>query len=216
MARTPTPPRPDKDSDKTPIDEERLSPEQLQDQSALDAVGDYYRELKQSEQDGAPLAPDVPDPADYLDGPVHGPVHGHYKEWDPPSKLQAPKCPDDKEQRWVRIRIGSEPDTDNLQDAWQHGWRPRPASSVEQDSVEFFSRVEHREFGHVFMRKGLLLMWRPKEVGERWAKYMDYLATQQMAAVDEQMRQSDSRASQYVPSRRTTITVGRKVNVPPD
>ncbi len=213
MARPPKTPRPDEPE----AQEDRLSPEQAKDQSALDAVSEYYQELKRSENEGAPLAPDVPDPADYLGAAVHGPIHERYDQgWEAPSKLKAPEAPADKEQRWVRIRIGSEPDTDNLQDAWMHGWRPRPANSVPQDSVEFFSRVEHREFGHVFMRKGLLLMWRPKEVGERWNKYMDHLATQQMAAVDEQMRQSDSRASTYVPSRRTTITVGRKVHVPPD
>lgn len=90
-------------------------------------------------------------------------------------------------QWWVRTRVGTDDDVQNLARMMNQGWRPRPAETIPKGV--YFNTVRMRDFGDVIGFRGQVLMERPKELHEKQARYYRQQARNMKRSIDEHMMQ---------------------------
>ena len=122
------------------------------------------------------------------------------------------------EQRWVRSRLGGEPDAQRLTSARGQGWKRRLPETVPTHFRALTVRMEGA--GEVIGAGGHILMERPMRLGDILRQRVRAMTDNQMRSVDESMFNVHNKGDGFGPPRRvedrTTVSVGRPVTMQDD
>ena len=132
------------------------------------------------------------------------------KVWVPPSQLDTPPPQPGYEYRWVRLQVGDEADNTNVY-------------SRTRQNYEFVTAEEFPDFEADVVRDGrhkgvirsgdLILMKVPTEIAEQRREYYDNLSKRQMAAVNQELYQNDSKVMPIINESRSSVTQGTNTKV---
>lgn len=129
------------------------------------------------------------------------------KLWKPPSALDAPECPDDMVQRWVRIESRGADDLKNASARHREGYRP----VMKKDHPDFDApTIDEGKYAGVIGVGGLILMRIPKTVSDARRAYFRNQTEGALQAVDENMMRENAHDTMRIEkaSRKTKVTFG--------
>lgn len=125
--------------------------------------------------------------------------------WVRPTQLTAPPARAGMVNRWIRFRVGSDEDRDNLDKAMSQGWRPIPKSKIGKEH-ELTANLEGK-YGQYVVKRGLILMELPEKL---WQQRQDYYGDKQQKmteSIDRNLfRENDRRTPFLKPERHTSVT----------
>jgi len=99
-------------------------------------------------------------------------------------------CREGMEQRWVRVKIRTEPDVKNLVNKERRGWRPRSAQTVAKTYQNL--RIAEGDYAGCIGFHDVVLMERPVEIGEKVRKIeLQKTREKELAIRSMQFRETD-------------------------
>jgi len=121
------------------------------------------------------------------------------------------------EQRWIRTTIQGEDDQSNVFRAVNQGWKPRKADTV---TLGQFVPTINYQGANIIGIRGMILMERPVEMGEKQRAYYDRQADTQIAAVEQNMHKVREKGSGLTrpefTERKSSVSRGKIAPVAPD
>lgn len=123
--------------------------------------------------------------------------------WENPSQLVAPKPRPGMEQRWIRTSArNGEVDAMNADKARRYGWTPRKAETVPGYVPP---TIQHGQFSGFIGVGEMVLMERPKVVGEKHRAYLREQTANRELAIQRELQQAGPEMKQH---RSTKVTRG--------
>lgn len=123
--------------------------------------------------------------------------------WENPSQLVAPKPRPGMDQRYVRVSArNGDVDAMNADKARRYGWTPRKAETVPGYAPP---TIQHGQFSGFIGVGEMVLMERPKSVGDKHRAYLRQQVGDREAAIARELQQNAPEVKQY---RKTQTTRG--------
>ena len=127
------------------------------------------------------------------------------KVWTPPSYLDTPNAPDGFRHRWVRVEILGYVDTKNIQGRLRSGYELVRADEYPEGD---YAAIPDGKYKGIIGHGGLVLTRVPEEIAQQRSNYFARLASEQIEAVDERLRQEQHKSMPIEIDRQSRTTFG--------
>ena len=127
------------------------------------------------------------------------------KVWTPPSYLDTPNAPDGFRHRWVRVEILEYVDTKNIQGRLRSGYELVRADEYPEGD---YAAIPDGKYKGIIGHGGLVLTRVPEEIARQRSNYFARLASEQIEAVDERLRQEQHKSMPIEIDRQSRTTFG--------
>lgn len=159
-----------------------------------------------------PRLPASPHPT-HDQNPAHPAVHdeadaGWNGEWAEPRNLRAPKPRPGMVQRWVRTAIRKDDDPGNVARAFQVGWKPRRADTVEDQTT--IPVIREGRYAGIIGLHSTILCEMPRERAEARRRYVEGLTRRMNQSIDQDLNQQADPRMPFFQRRVSKVAVGRR------
>jgi hypothetical protein len=127
------------------------------------------------------------------------------KVWTPPSYLDTPNAPAGFRHRWVRVEILGYVDTKNIQGRLRSGYELVRADEFPEGD---YAAIPDGKYKGIIGHGGLVLTRVPEEIAQQRSEYFKKLASEQIEAVDERLRQEQHKSMPIEIDRQSRTTFG--------